>query len=182
MRIDFWATADDLASSLQAVEAGSVPMNYIELDQKREPVFSVCSSYRQIKELGISAEKSAVAGPAFEVCPTSDLKPAIWAEITPGGGVYVSKFPHSRSSIYFRPSFIYLKNKQFLLPGVFSDSGTTESKNLFQSFKKIFLKGFRKEKIGYIGPDALRLNLEGDLTLISMGVLESPDQHLKLKP
>lgn len=182
MRIDFWATVEDLASSLQAVEAGSIPMNYIELDQKREPVFSVCSSYREIKQLGRSAEKSAVAGPAFEVCPTSDLKTAIWEEITPGGGVYVSKFPHSFSSIYFRPSFIYLENRRFLLPGVFSDSGTTESKALFQSFKKIFLKGFRKEKVGYIGPGALKQHLEGNLTLISMGVLERPDQHLKLKP
>jgi hypothetical protein len=68
-----------------------------------------------------------------------------------------------------------------LLPGVLADSGTVESKLLFKRLKRVFSTRFRSEKIGYFGQDAVDRYFQGRLTLIAMGVLERPEQHIELK-
>jgi hypothetical protein len=180
MRVDFWATKDDLVSSLSTLEAAVGACVYIELGQNKTGIFKTYTSAMHIPDLGVSSELSAVAAPAFELCRASEKWRPVSSRVSHDSPVFTSTYPHALSSLYLRGGYHFSSDRRLLLPGVLAHSDSMESQDFFRLAKRIFLKGYHKQKSVYISPRAMDGYTKKEFVLLSTSVLEKPDQHLKI--
>lgn len=163
----FYATKIDLVAGLARIRQ-VLELNYADAwlhEDVSIPVFDDLSRWQGLGEN--SSGRSAGAGFFLAVKSTESLK--MKTVKMDNGGVKFKYEPHANTnSVVLQPSGIYRKSDpQLLVCGMCGTAlRNAESVDLYNQFRKAFLRDFSKRSDGsYLGPDAASKLAAGELEL-----------------
>ncbi|PSL15112.1 hypothetical protein CLV44_1056 [Marinobacterium halophilum] len=151
--IFYFATKADMESGLEKIES-EVSIKYTRLGLFDSPETTEYKTYKDFPDFGLSTQGTTNSQPIYLIYP-SDFK-VVPKEVPQrrGGIKYSVNDMNKQMEICFRfvPSGEY--EEAYLIPGEFSPGISDFSTSLYKTFRKVFLKNFKKVKSYSVGPEA----------------------------
>lgn len=157
-RIGIFATKNDLESGLKRFEDVR-NVKYILRGLFDTQELHEFQTFGEIPNLGISESGSETLAPNYMIMDTDSNINVREVPQRRGGIKYAIDQLENKESLNFKPSGIYENN--FLISGEFSPGISEKAIELYEQFRKTFLKGFVVVKSYRVGPEALKLLDEG---------------------
>lgn len=173
--IFFFATKSDLIAGLKSLEESRL-VKYVEsglFDSKDVPIFLSCND---IETLGVNLCGDHQSESYLVLDRDIDLKIREVPQVR-GGIKYAIDQLENGASVVLWPGGMY-KQDYLIIGHLATISNERVSLELFKDIRKNLIKGFKKSRGCYIGPEALKLY--GEIRFITMHINQSTEYDFKL--